>query len=359
MMSKYECIPCKTSYKSQPNYDNHQLTDTHKIQEQVYNRKMAKTQSSNEIIHDEEDNAIFTPKKCELCNLPLLTKLGYEKHFESKRHLQNVEAEKNKQLKAKGEWKPEYICEDCNKEYFYKNRYDNHLKSAEHTKTLMKKQEAIAKEEQKKIKEEQTKTKEKKFTYDDDGIAYNTDKLPKGIHYTQKGFYYYIDGDRVYHNDLIEAIENKEKYYKEQKQKRLNEILSKPINRNSNGVAIIDVNKKGKIKVAETQVDDDIYYDLVKWKWSLSIPKKMEEYKDKQIMEDGIYKHGYKLDVRGRIDNVSWTLARYIVNCSDLAYEVIHIDGDSLNNRRENLAIIETTSKANKSKSNKQKQNTP
>jgi hypothetical protein len=93
------------------------------------------------------------------------------------------------------------------------------------------------------------------------------------------------------------------------------ERLNTPKKRNEKGECIIEILRK-KIKVAETIVDEDIYHDLLRYKWHLT-------------------DFGY---IRNMEKN-SILLSRYVLNYT--GNDVVdHINGNRLDNRRENLRIV-------------------
>jgi hypothetical protein len=113
--------------------------------------------------------------------------------------------------------------------------------------------------------------------------------------------------------DAKKAIENaKDKIKKD----RLNKILSKPILRNNEGQAIIELFNKNGSKIGETIVDDDDYYELIKNSVNLS--------------------NGY---VHTKDNNTTLKLHRVIMKCYDESKVVDHINNNPLDNRKENLRI--------------------
>lgn len=61
----------------------------------------------------------------------------------------------------------------------------------------------------------------------------------------------------------------------------------------------------------------------------------------KQISEDGVYRKGSNLYVNGTVNGKSVVLARYIANCYDSDKVVDHKNSDTLDNRTENLEIVD------------------
>jgi len=106
-------------------------------------------------------------------------------------------------------------------------------------------------------------------------------------------------------DDAKIALENA-KIEKEKIEKET--LLSIPKKFNENGQCIF------KIKETEVIIDEEMYYDIIKYKWSIS-------------------KYGY---IRG---NKNPRLSRYIMNYSGNDF-VDHINNNKLDNRRENLRIV-------------------
>lgn len=92
------------------------------------------------------------------------------------------------------------------------------------------------------------------------------------------------------------------------------------IKRNSNNIPIIELFNKRRERVGETLVDEDIYFELMKHTWNLSI-------------------QGY---VKGLTnDRKSIRLHRFVMNYTGNKI-VDHINGDKLDNRKENLRIVDS-----------------
>lgn len=149
--------------------------------------------------------------------------------------------------------------------------------------------------------------------------------LPVGIFQTKAGYYHeirHLDSDidvkhhKVFKNTVEEAIKSRNEYLHEIKMKKETAILNLPILRDNYGVAIIEIFNKNGIKVAETQVDDDLYYDILSHSWRLN-----------------------EKVVGGYVNGESTTMPRFILKCNDPSKQVLHFDGNSLNNRRSNLFL--------------------
>lgn len=116
---------------------------------------------------------------------------------------------------------------------------------------------------------------------------------------------------------LEEALNNLNKVKEDVELKRIEEINSIPkiIIRNENGECIIELFNKKKEKVGETIVDEEIYYELIKYKWCLN---------------------GY---VFSCINNKCIRLHRYVINYIRKDY-IDHINNNPLDNRKNNLRIV-------------------
>ena len=122
--------------------------------------------------------------------------------------------------------------------------------------------------------------------------------------------------------NLEDAI-NKLELIKKQSLEEINEkILNTPITTNDNNDAIINLYNKEKIKIAETIVDNNMYYIIIKHTWCLN-------------------GRGY---VQSKINGKIIRLHRFILDCYD-ELKVDHINGNPLDNRKINLRI--STNKEN------------
>jgi hypothetical protein len=129
-------------------------------------------------------------------------------------------------------------------------------------------------------------------------------------------------------NNLEEAI-NKLELVKIQYLEEINEqILNTPITKNDNNEVIINLYNKKKEKIAETIIDEDMYHSVIKYTWCLN----------------------GKEHVQSKINGKTIRLHRFILNY-DGALNVIHRNGNILDNRRNNLYIAADKEKGqNKSK---------
>ena len=108
-----------------------------------------------------------------------------------------------------------------------------------------------------------------------------------------------------------------EKVKEEVEFKKIEEINSKPIKKNKDGYCIIELFDKEKVKVGETIVDEDNYYDLIKYKLSLN-------------------NSGYVSCTNNRM---KYSIHRYIMNYTGDNY-IDHINNKKLDNRICNLRIV-------------------
>jgi hypothetical protein len=139
--------------------------------------------------------------------------------------------------------------------------------------------------------------------------------LPKNIISRINKYEVNIKGKRIgSYKTLLEAILVKTIKLRELEEDRIKEILSKPIKRNDDGIAIIEIFNRKKVKVAETLVDDGNYYDLMGYNWYLN---------------NGNYICNTELGL----------IHRYILNYKGKDM-VDHRNRNSLDNRKKNLRIV-------------------
>jgi hypothetical protein len=144
--------------------------------------------------------------------------------------------------------------------------------------------------------------------------------IPKGIRIRDNKFNVNIKGENYGRFVKLEdAIKRMESVRKELKDKKIQNTNNIPIKRNEKGECIIELFNKKKEKIAETIVDDENYYDLVKYPWHMS--------------------HDY---VSGFINKKKYLLHRYILNYTE-KHCVDHINGNKLDNRKCNLRIATYT----------------
>ncbi len=138
--------------------------------------------------------------------------------------------------------------------------------------------------------------------------------LPKYIYKSNKNKF------RIIFNNYSEYF-----YSLEEAEKRLNElkniiipniIIPQIIIRNENNDCIIELFNKNNKKVGETIVDENIYNDLIKYKWCT--------------------KRGY---VYGTVNKKTILLHRYIMNYNEKDF-IDHINNNPLDNRKSNLRIV-------------------
>jgi hypothetical protein len=162
--------------------------------------------------------------------------------------------------------------------------------------------------------------------------------LPTGIYTKNNKFRAIVNIDKKSKQigvflTIEEAVKARDKKLKEVEELKNKKILEKPIIKNKSNQAIIELFNNKKEKVGETIVDEDIYYDLIKYKWTL---------------ENNKYVHGW-------VGNKKLKLHRYILNyygndCVD------HINNIRLDNRKCNLRIV--TIKQNNMNKKKRKYST-
>ena len=116
-------------------------------------------------------------------------------------------------------------------------------------------------------------------------------------------------------NNLDDAINHLKIIKNKELQNIHDKILAIPILQNINGETILNLYNKKKEKIAETIIDEDMYYILIKYTWCLN-------------------GRGY---VQSKIDGKIIRLHRYILNCYDETIKVDHINGNPLDNRKINL----------------------
>lgn len=149
--------------------------------------------------------------------------------------------------------------------------------------------------------------------------------LPKGVFVECKRYYYLGHKSTRYYCDTYEeAAKGRLAYEKKKKEDKHNFILSQPIKYDEKGVAIIDLFNRAKEKMGQVQVDDDLYYHLMMFKWYLN-------------------SYGY---VSGTVDGKIWTMSRYIMNCTNPEMDVDHEDHNRLHNRKRNLREVTATQNA-------------
>jgi len=143
------------------------------------------------------------------------------------------------------------------------------------------------------------------------------DNLPKGISIRNGKYNLRINAKHYGDFELLEdAIKKMKDVRKELEDKKIEKINNTPIKRNKNGNCIIELFNKKKEKVGETIVDEEIYYDLIKFSWN---------------MNNNNYVIGY-------INKKNTRLHRYIMNYTGEHY-IDHINGNRLDNRKCNLRI--------------------
>ena len=151
----------------------------------------------------------------------------------------------------------------------------------------------------------------------DDFIEYvkkDLKELPMYIYLENNKYRVRIKNDHIgTYKTLEEAIKIKDKNMSKISSE-LNQDIIHEIKRNDKNECIIELFNKKKEKVEETIVDEDIYYDLLNYKWVIN-------------------NQGY---IR---NNKLIFLHRFIMNYNGDNY-VDHINNNPLDNRKENLRIV-------------------
>jgi hypothetical protein len=114
-------------------------------------------------------------------------------------------------------------------------------------------------------------------------------------------------------DNIEDAILAKNNKLIELELENINKIKQIPILKNKNNECIIEIFNNKKEKICETIVDEDIYYDLIRYKWNC---------KDNYIRN---FKKGF--------------LHRYIMNYEGKDF-IDHINNNPLDNRKKNLRIV-------------------
>jgi hypothetical protein len=112
---------------------------------------------------------------------------------------------------------------------------------------------------------------------------------------------------------LNKAITAKKEYEEKKEIDKINNILSQPIKRDKDGIAVLELHNKQKEVIAHVQVDDHKYYHLILFAWYLN--KKA-----------------------GVTNSEKGLLSRYLMNYTG-PLKVDHIDHNTLNARISNLRL--------------------
>lgn len=144
--------------------------------------------------------------------------------------------------------------------------------------------------------------------------------LPDGINVQKEKYFYYFWNDKKYHgfDNVDDAVKTRNQHIYNDRIKKEREYYNTPIKRNIKGIAIIELYDKHHVKIAEALIDDDLYYFLNRYHWWLG--------------------DGYVL---GCINNKTVRLGRIVMNCTDKMLRVDHMKGNTLDNRRKRLEIVD------------------
>jgi predicted RNase H-like HicB family nuclease len=158
-------------------------------------------------------------------------------------------------------------------------------------------------------------------------------ELPKNIRKNGKGFTVKVS-EKCYgtYKTVEEALEKLKQVLEQREKEREEKIRNIPIKRNQEEIPIIELFNKNGEKVEETMVDEDKYYDLIRYNWYL---------------RDDRY-------VQGVVEGETIRMSRYVINYYG-DDQVDHINNNPLDNRLINLKIstpIENMSHLRKSKNN-------
>ena len=145
--------------------------------------------------------------------------------------------------------------------------------------------------------------------------------LPKGIYSYGNSNKFFIRFSRKYFRGFNTVEDAQNFRFNKINQQIINkrqEILSNPILRNHEGVAVIHMFNRNKEFVGTTLVDDDIYYELKMY----------------SISYDGKYANIF-------VNGNKRKLSRFIMNYEGKNF-IDHIDSNRLNNQKHNLRVLDT-----------------
>jgi hypothetical protein len=204
------------------------------------------------------------------------------------------------------------VCKRKDKEsYYVKIRLDNKRLSAEYKKEIHAAYQYNLWIDEYNI----VHAKKNSIEIPDDFIEYKSKELPLCVFKKNNKFEVKIcvNYKRIYigvYNTLEEAIENRDNAIENKNKEIQDKLLNMPILYNKDNQSIF------KIKKIDIIIDEDLYYDIIKYKWCKN-----------------------KNDIRTLINNKQIALSRYIMNYKGENY-VDHINNNPLDNRKCNLRIV-------------------
>lgn len=154
--------------------------------------------------------------------------------------------------------------------------------------------------------------------------------LPVGVNKYGKKYYYKLQNKQYYGFDTPQEAEaERNRKIKEAKAKKIETILNTPIKRNKDNIAIIEAHNREKKVLSEILIDDDDYYTLMQYNW-------------------GMDRDGY---LGTQTKNGKVRMHRFITNTTDPNIHVDHINGNTFDNRKQNLRLSDAERNSqNKSK---------
>jgi hypothetical protein len=147
-------------------------------------------------------------------------------------------------------------------------------------------------------------------------------ELPYGVHkqYGNNDIYCFSFKQKKYYSyETPEAAQiARNKMILEYEQQKTQILLNTPIKRNDLGLPIIELFDKDKNKVNETIVDEELYYDLIKYAWYCSSEYVIATFPNQ----------------------ISVKLSRFIMGCTQTNIYIDHKNGNTMDNRVKNLKTV-------------------